>query len=591
MGNTLQFDDAGKRLALLVVGDNYETVNLHIWEADTGELISQSALPIPAEFFRFDLSPNWQTLAVGRENGIPELWDVATGEQLLTFPGHNEAVRGIAFNTDGSRMVTTSADGLIQVWNVQASLAAAEGQLELAFATQNERGLGKSFFSHDGTHLALLMDTIIEVWDLTDTSRPQLTLTGHNNAVLHAAFTADDSQLATAAADSTAKVWDLITGQELFTLAGHKDSVVRLAFSPDGRFVATASDDGTARFWNAARDAGGELETFIHPEVIFSADLKLSPDEQKYALGGLPGPATIWDAETGEQLLTFQDDMFQDVVRVAFHPNGSRLATVGGDGMLRLWDTNSGERILQFITHMGGNAGGNVGTLDVAFSPDGNQLATAGADGLAKVWDAATGEELLVLAGHTAGLFSLVYSPDGRYIATISDWPDTTVNVWDAVSGEVVHTFGPNPGRAWGLAISPDGQLLAAGGVGGFLKVWDMKTGEEVSNLTGQSSEIGSILFTQDGQRLISGGVNGVSVWDVEMGTELLNLTPVNSRQIALTHDERRLYMIGGMAPNVKVNTVQLEDTISLAESRLTRWWAVEECRQYLHTDYCPVEK
>jgi WD40 repeat protein len=218
-------------------------------------------------------------------------------------------------------------------------------------------------------------------------------------------------------------------------------------------------------------------------------------------------------------------------------------------------------------------------------------LATAGANGLAKVWDAATGEELLVLEGHTAGLFRVAYSPDGRVIATTSDFPDTTVKVWDAQSGEIIHSLGPNPSRAFGLAFSPDGKWVAAGGGGGFLTVWDVTTGEQVSDLTGQSSALGTTLFTPDGQRLITGGVDGVSIWDITTGTELLNLAPINSGAIALTADEQQLYMVPGLEPVVRVYSVKLADTVALAQSRLTRSWTAEECRQYLHVAVCPVQE
>ncbi len=591
VGNTLRFDATGSRLSLLVIGDNLATSNLHIWDVASGTLLSQTELPLPAEFFRFDLSPDWQLLAVGRENGIPELWDTATGEQLLTLSGHDEAISSAVFSADGSRLVTTSFDGLVQVWNMATVLESEEPQPELTLSIANEEGLTRAFFSNDGSHLALVFFATVEIWDLADSSQPQLILTGHNNAVHYAAFAPDDARLATASADSTAKVWDVASGELLFTLSGHEATVFRLAFSPDGRFLTTASHDGTARIWNVSRDAGGEAQTFVHSGDIPSGSIELSPDEQKYAFGTINGTTIVGDAATGEQLLTLQNEFNGPVHGISFHPNGSRLATASEDGLVRIWDTVTGELLFRFTAHVGGNSGGNEGALDVAYSPDGARLATAGADRLAKVWDAVTGEELLVLEGHTTGLFRVVYNGDGRYLATASDANNATTNIWDANSGQLIHSLGPNPGRAWGLAFSPDSQLVATGGAGGFLKVWDVATGEEASPLTGQSSEFGSVLFTPDGQRLITSGVNGVTIWDLASGTELLNLAPINSKGAALTQDGRQLYVVAARSPVVRVYTIELTDTMALAESLLTRWWTVEECRQYLHADVCPVQE
>ena len=58
--------------------------------------------------------------------------------------------------------------------------------------------------------------------------------------------------MVTASDDQTARLWDAATGKALVTLEGHTDSVMSAAFSPDGTRVVTASDDQTARLWDAA---------------------------------------------------------------------------------------------------------------------------------------------------------------------------------------------------------------------------------------------------------------------------------------------------------------------------------------------------
>jgi WD40 repeat protein len=63
------------------------------------------------------------------------------------------------------------------------------------------------------------------------------------------AFSPDGTRLATASSDTTARIWDASSGQELLTLRGHADRVTGMAFSPDGKRLATASKDGTVQIY------------------------------------------------------------------------------------------------------------------------------------------------------------------------------------------------------------------------------------------------------------------------------------------------------------------------------------------------------
>src|SRR5438876_815629 len=87
----------------------------------------------------------------------------------------------------------------------------------------------------------------------------------------------------------------------------------------------------------------------------------------------------------------------------------------------KVWDAASGRKLRTLAGHTAEVRG-------VAFSPDGTRLATTSRAKIAKVWDAASGRELLTLAGHTDTVWGVAFSPDGTRLATASE--DKTVRVY-----------------------------------------------------------------------------------------------------------------------------------------------------------------
>src|SRR5262249_3559561 len=88
------------------------------------------------------------------------------------------------------------------------------------------------------------------LWDIA-TEKARL-LGMHTEAVRSVAFSADGKTLASGSDDQTIKLWDPVTGEELFALKGHTRRVNSVSFAPDGKAVASGDHGGGVMIWHAA---------------------------------------------------------------------------------------------------------------------------------------------------------------------------------------------------------------------------------------------------------------------------------------------------------------------------------------------------
>ncbi len=311
---------------------------------------------------------------------------------------------------------------------------------------------------------------------------------------------------ATAVAATGVKVLNGRTGQAAWSLA----------VAADGRTLL-AGTQGSLRTW----DLPTFTERLNQPTNTTVRRVAGTPDgatiataEHKPVGGKTMGNVVIRDGKTGAVRRVMSPVEALHCVTIA--PDGKVVvSSTWAETDLRVWDVETGEQVGTLRGHSGA-----VGT--VVYSPDGKTLASGG-DTTVRLWDVDTGKVRSILRGHENSVESLAFSADGQTLA--SGGFDDTARVWDVASGKLVATMEyDHPVLA--VALTADGKAVAAAGArwgNGFynsapaqVKVWDVATGKPRATLPDQPGQVFALCFTPDGKSLVTGSLAGtITVYDL----------------------------------------------------------------------------
>jgi WD40 repeat protein/tetratricopeptide (TPR) repeat protein len=517
-----------------------------VWDVATGQPLL-SPTPFGNRVEQASFSPDGRrllTVSGGRrgEDAEVRVWDAATGAAVTAPLKHRGEVRHAAFSPDGRQVFTATEGGVVQTWDV------ATGKATTSPVKHNGR-VDYIVISRDGRRVAIAGWIETRVYDVASGKAltPALTQEGWLNGV---AFDSE-GRLVAVCFGQAARVWDANTGRPLTPLLQHDHQVTQAVFSRDGQRVVTVSDDRTARVW--AVGTGQPLTPpLVHGKEVWHA--AFSPDGRWVATASADQTARLWDATSGRPVAP-PLPQGSAVTQAMFSPDGRLLVTTSWDQTARVWDLVSvGQALPVALKH-----GRQV--ITAAFSPMDGRVVTAGADGMARVWDAISGKEVLPPLKHRqTRVECATFSPDGRRILTASGDPEDSekpfgtertaeVRLWDAHTGELVFPPLPFKGPVTHAFFSPDGHRFVTAGDDRTVRVWDTLTGKPVGQPLPQEGGIKSLAFSPDGGRLIIATWDQgdyARVWEIATGkpvTERMRHGAVVT-QVAFSPDGRRVLTV-----------------------------------------------
>lgn len=444
-------------------------------------------------------SPDGRYLGVHYEHGTRHnyVWDLATGTAVIQlFQDEFESMP--AFSPDSKSVSIPLVDNSIGIWDLPTG--EKSGNIKVGFPARTTE------FHPDGSKIAVQVNHGVRVHEVK--SGKLIKIFRQNNPILTMKWRPDGKALATAGSDNNIYLWNAeISSTLLQTLKGHYGPAATLAFSNAGDLLLSESWDSTGRLWDpvSGQQLLSKSSSLIHEHIF-------APDDQQLDDG--------WQVATGRECRTFLG--LKKLNWVAVHPNGRLMASASSQGT-HLWDLaarHEADKMVATVTQSDTNR--------AKFDAKGENLITDGKQGLLR-WpiatDAATGNLRIGLPMpfletaatpatfteydpdfalapdgksvvhcpffHHAYLMDRTdpkrkihleynmlrfpaFSPDGRWLATGS-WHGRTVKIWDAHTGKIAHEFQPGDisERSVWPVFSLDGKWLITGTQSEY-RFWDV---------------------------------------------------------------------------------------------------------------------
>jgi WD40 repeat protein/basic membrane lipoprotein Med (substrate-binding protein (PBP1-ABC) superfamily)/DNA-binding SARP family transcriptional activator len=385
--------------------------SLAIWDLNTQKTEWSVTGQPGSGFTDVDFSPDGRYLITAGFIRGAQVWDTATGQEMMTFSGHEGVTYGARFNAAGDQIVTSSQDRTARTWDFSpprevALIASPQG----TNISQQSRRIAYSPDSRllaagEGDHGAVV------IWD-ADTGIKLRVLQSDTltSAVASVDFHPDGQYLVSADIGGEIAVWNPYSGELITQWTAHDQPIGAVRFSPSGGLLISSGLDSRIKYWNVEQN-------FILEGVVPGWDplfFLAANDDHSILLQTYWGILYTIDPRTGQNLGTYRGQIGK-VSDAVFSHNGQLLAAADFEGDVVVYESAS-ERKISTFSHTTTHA------IMVAFHPDEPLLATVGLDGSLRLWDVTKNEQILLLENASGKRPNgVVFSPDGRKIAVSSE--------------------------------------------------------------------------------------------------------------------------------------------------------------------------
>ncbi|KAI0465849.1 hypothetical protein F4859DRAFT_343899 [Xylaria cf. heliscus] len=448
--------------------------------------------PVADNIIYTRLSGDEGLLAVVTKKNDIVLWDIEEAKIRHYLTAHQDTINDISFSPDSALLASCSDDRTVRVWDTKTGEQMRKLPMELDWGNSVA-------FSPGADRLVCGSNNKVRVWKAVIRTpgvrvyEEEHMFKGNGNMITTVRFASDGSRILSSS-NRTLLIWPVNKLERDLTVQGKMKSIHTQSF----------------------KDRQDTLQGVPNRHSRPVTFITFSPDAKIVASASFEGSIVLWDADQGTPLRTLADGHIRGIWSLAFSQNGKGLVSASSDKTIGIWHVDSGKLVRRLIGH-------NDWVRDVKISPDGRFVASASDDSTVRVWyvaDSLEGEAITegkgnedtkpfaqtqctVLSVHRDYVYSVAFSPDGKYLASGGD--ERRILIWDLQAAAE---------RDWDLDDNNQSkqqrQIVKAGKANTIRPCWELKDRDKLVDVRGL------VFGPPDGEILVSVSSSRiVNIWKV----------------------------------------------------------------------------
>ena len=418
--------------------------NLTCFDSTTGEVLQTiKGIELSYGLNSLSITADGKRALSASKNDNCVLWDLTTGNKLLTLSGHKAFVNAVSITPDGNYGISCSSDNTIILWDLEKGKTITENnyqKLSPFSVSITPDGKLAFFGSSDSNSNAscILMDLETRNVKFEILATPYHKNPPHFSTYPYAvnclAITPNGQRGISGITDhsksilpnshnevlNTVNVYDLLKGSILQNLSGHSGRITDVSITEDGRSAISSSEDESCILWDLVtgekhktfKGHGFKVKELVRGQGRIVDKICFVPDGKLVILSTSSSGCQVWNLNTGE-IVPITPPLGK---AVSITPDGKWAISIynipvvsSENNSIIVWNLKTGKES-KVIKHY------SKSLFSVSVTPDGKRAITASGDGTCFLCDIENGE---ILSDHISafGIYSVKYLPQGIFLS------------------------------------------------------------------------------------------------------------------------------------------------------------------------------